>query len=184
MRVGFEFYLQFYFASLYNLRNASFEDTAEYYSVVVSVIWQVLLTVLLLAVIIVLFTFEKKYKEEGIKDSRVRILLEEFQDNKKYLMIDHIIFMLRRILLSFIIIYGWGHGLLQGCIFFTIWAVVLLSKLILRPFRIWILNVQNIVFEFILLFVIGILATFYDTGINIFTIWDWVLNNYWFKFKM
>ena len=160
--MGFEVYLQLYFASLYNLRNASFKDFAEKFSIVVSVIWQVLLNTLLIAVVVVLFTFKKKYKEEEIKDSKVRILLEEFKDNKKHLIIDHIIFMLRRILLSVLIIYGWGHGIYQSLLFLLIWIGVLISKILLRPFKNWILNMQQVIFEFILWVVIGILSTFYD----------------------
>ena len=118
IRIGFEFYLQFYFASLYNLRNFSFKDATEYYSITVSVVWQVLLLVLLLSTTIVLCKFKSKYKQEGLKDSRVRILLEDFKDNNKYLMVDHIIFMIRRILLSHIIVFGWSMGLYQVGVFF------------------------------------------------------------------
>ena len=162
MRVGFESFLQLYFASLYNLKNASFEDFAEYYSVVVSIIWQVLLTALLIAVTIILFTFNKNYDEDQIKDSRVGILLEEFKDNKKHLMIDHILFMLRRILLSALIVFGWEHGLFQGCLFFVVCVGVVISKIILWPFKNWILNLQSIIFEFILWIVIGLFASFYN----------------------
>ena len=162
MRVGFEVYLQFYFASLYNLRNASFEDFAEYFSVIVSIIWQILLVFLLISVFIILFKFKRNYNEEEIKDSRVHILLEEFKDNNKYLIVDHIIFLLRRTFLSILIIFGWGYGLFQGCIFFMICLGVLISKIVLRPFKSSILNVQGVVFEFILWIVIGLLASFYN----------------------
>ena len=162
MRIGFEFYLQFYFASLYNLRNASFEDTAEVYSIIVSIVWQILLLTLLFSVVVVLFKFKKKYREEGIKESRVRILLEDFKDNKKIVMLDHVIFMLRRIFLSYLIIFGWGYGLTQAIIFLVVCILVLISKLILRPYKSSILNVQSIAFEFILCAVLWILCTFWD----------------------
>ena len=92
----------------------------------------------------------------------MRIFLEEFQDNKKYLMIDHIIFMIRRILLSILIIFVWGNGLIQVCIFIIICALVLISKFIFRPFKSLILNIQSFIFEFILLVILWFFASFSD----------------------
>ena len=129
---------------------------------IVSIIWQILLAFLLFSVFIILFKFKRNYNEEEIKDSRVFILLEEFKDNNKYLIIDHIIFLLRRSFLSILIIFGWGYGLFQGCIFFVVCVGVLISKIVLRPFKNSILNVQGVVFEFILWIVIGLLASFYN----------------------
>lgn len=194
IRIGFEFYLQFYFASLYNLRNFSFKDATEYYSITVSVVWQVLLLVLLLSTTIILCKFKSKYKQEGLKDSRVRILLEDFKDNNKYLMVDHIIFMIRRILLSHIIVFGWSMGLYQVGVFFWVCLFVLASKLFLRPYNSVMLNLQNILFEIILLFVISIFGYFYksatelsDTGtpkllgiVWFWLIWSLMIINYCF----
>ena len=128
-------------------------------------IWQIILTILLISIFIILFKFNKNYKEKEIKNSRVFILLEEFKDNNKYLMVDHIIFLLRRSFLSILIIFGWGYGLFQGCIFFVICVGVLISKVVLRPFKNSILNVQGVVFESILWIVIGLLASFYNTAL-------------------
>ena len=177
-RVGFELYLQLYFASLYNLKNSSFEDIAEQFSFVVSIIWQVLVISFLIITIVILFRFKSKYTAEGIKESKVRIFLEEFQDNKKYLMIDHIIFMIRRILLSILIIFAWGNGLIQVCIFIIICALVLVSKLVFRPFKSLILNIQSFIFEIILLVILWFFASFNDTIINIVNKIDcaWYLN--------
>ena len=160
-RIGFEFYLQFYFASLYNLRNIRFKDVTDYYSIAVSMVWQLLPLVLLISTMIILGKFKKKYTQDWIKESRSRILLEDFKDNKKYLMVDHILFMIRRILLSFLIVFGWQNGIIQVCTFFLICLGVLILKLFMRPYNSPLLNIQNISFEIILLAVIGIFGSFY-----------------------
>ena len=192
IRIGFEFYLQFYFTSLYNLRNIKFKDVTDYYSIAVSVVWQLLPLVLLISTMIVLCKFKKKYKQEGIKDSRVRILLEDFKDNRKYLMVDHILFMIRRIFLSFLIVFGWQNGAIQVCVFFLICLGVLLWKLLMRPYKSVLLNIQNILFEFILLWVIGIFGSFYKRSTELsnsgiprllgiiwfWLIWSWIIINY------
>ena len=159
-RFGFEFYLQLFFASAYNLYVYNDNDAAEKYSVFISVLWIILLMSILLTSILYLIIFRKNYTQEGIKNSRLRILLEDFKDNKKHLILDHIAFMIRRILLSFLIIFGWSHGFIQDIAFICICLVVVIMKICMRPFRYILLNIQDFIFEFVLLMVIGIFITF------------------------
>jgi len=65
-------------------------------------------------------------------------------------MIDHFIFLLRRLLLILLLIFRWKKGLQQTIILFSFWLLVLAWKLIVRPFRKVILNIQDALFEMFL----------------------------------
>ena len=160
IRFGFEFFLQLFFACCYNLYVFNNVDIAEKISTSISIIWLIILIILMVVVVSFMVSFRSNYTSEGIKKSRLRILLENYKENKKYLIVDHIAFILRRVFLSFLIIFGWGHGLVQDLIFIGICLAVLGMKLLLRPFRYILLNIQEAIFEIVLLIVLAIFASF------------------------
>jgi hypothetical protein len=75
-------------------------------------------------------------------------------------MLDHLIFLIRRIILIFILIFGWGNGFYQASAFLLVCLFTLAFKLILRPYKETISNVQDVLFEMILWTVLVFFITF------------------------
>jgi hypothetical protein len=161
-RTSFESFIDIGFASVYNTYNIRWESSLDYYSNAVAFVWIVIFVIEMISILIIYLKFNEHYSEESIKDSKVIILLENFKDGKKLCMLDHFIFFIRRGILIFILIFAWGNGLIQAYLFLVTCASVLAFKVIVRPFKNAILNVQDILFEIILSMVILLFATFKD----------------------
>jgi len=119
-RVGFELYLPLFFASVYNLKNMKWDSGIDTYSNTVAFVWIILLIVMPLSVIFVCHYFPNKYSEDTVENSKFMVLLQDFKDNKKHLMFEHFIFMLRRIGLTLIVVFRWKHGLQQTIMFLVL----------------------------------------------------------------
>lgn len=160
IRTSFESFLDIGFASAYNTYNIRWENEIDVYSNIVAFVWIALFAFELCSILIIYFNFDKHYSEETIKTSRIKVLLESFKNDRKICILDHFIFLVRRILLILILIFWWNHGFYQAWLFLLVWVLVLASKLILRPYNAPILNVQDILFEAILWTVLVLFITF------------------------
>jgi len=89
------------------------EHDVDYYSNIVAFIWIFISVMIPLLILIVLWNYPKQYTEESLEKARFKVLLEDFKDDKKVNMIDHFIFILRRIGLTLIVVFRWNHGLQQ-----------------------------------------------------------------------
>jgi hypothetical protein len=103
------------------------------------------------------------FRPEHIENSRFRILMEGFRFDKKICVFDHSVFMIRRAILVFILVFGWNHGLLQAILFLVACFAVLVWKLTLRPYEETLFNIQDILFEGILCSMIVCFIAFKDS---------------------
>ena len=92
--------------------------------------------------------------------NRLKMLMEDFKPDKRYLMLDHFIFMLRRAVLISVIVFGWNHGFMQVSIFSIACIGVLVWKIVARPFESVLLNIQDIIFELFISVIIVIFISF------------------------
>ena len=73
--------------------------------------------------------------------------LKTFKTDKKVYMLDHFIFLVRRLILVLVLIFKWRKGQQQTLCIFISWVIVLIWKLIIRPFKLAIMNIQDALFE-------------------------------------
>ena len=161
-RIGLEVFMDILFAAVYNLRNMSYSTSLEIYSLVVACIWLTIFWVMVVTFIGAFVCMPRKYTQESIKKHRFRVLLEDLKENKKVCMLEHLLFMLRRAVLVWALVFLWGNGLLQIIIFMIASAVVIAFKLIVRPYEKPMLNLLDVLFEMILFVLCSIFVTFHD----------------------
>lgn len=159
-RVAFELFLPIFFACLYNADNLIWDSNIDIYANSVVFVWLFLFGIMTLTIIIVYFTHPKKYSEQSIQKTKFEVFLADWKDNHKISILDHFVFILRRVALSAIVIYKWNHGMTQTILFLSVWIMVLLWKIFIRSFRHWILIFQDILFEFYLWTIIAIYLKF------------------------
>ena len=156
-RVVFEVFLDLLFASAYNTYNMSWNHKLDYYSNIVSFIWLFLL--LSAWAVTLVFYFWVKARQMN-KSSKMKILFEDFKEGNKSVILDSFVFFMRRAALVAILIFGHNHGFIQALLFLIVWVGVLVFKVVVRPFEKSLLNFQDIVFELILIAILGIFITF------------------------
>lgn len=169
IRIIIEAFLDLFFAAVYNTETMTWNNTMDYYSNFVGFMWLILLAAFTAMLCIVIIKFPKKYNQQSIRNSRFRVLAEEFKNNNKLTMLDYITFLFRRAFLCLLIIYAWTHGFLQSMVFFGACLLLIISKLILRPYRHTIMNIQDIIFETLILAICAIFATFTDPEMELTT---------------
>ena len=105
-----------------------------------------------------------EYDSDTNSNGRMGIFTEGFKSNKRVCVLEHMMFIVRRSLLVFILVFGWNNGLFQAYFFLVSCFVTLVFKLVVRPYSQAILNVQDIIFELILIAIISILLSFSSEG--------------------
>ncbi|CAI2359932.1 unnamed protein product [Moneuplotes crassus] len=146
-RIAFELFLDICFASLYNIYNLQWVNYIDYYSNIVSFIWIFLFSLILLSIPFLYCWIPKNYDKEN---GRFKVFFEDFKHSHKVYMLDHFIFLLRRLSLILVLIMRWNHGIQQIGIFLIACVIVVLWKIIARPFKSAILNFQDSLFEIFL----------------------------------
>lgn len=160
IRTTFEVYLEVFFAAVLNLNDRGLANSTQVYSAVVAVLWFVLLNVVLLVVAGAWCWFPKDYTQESVSGSRLAVLLRDFKDGKRACLLEHVLFILRRQLLVYLIVFGWQHGLLQIISFVIVSVITLLAKIWVRPYKSVLIGAQDIVFEALLCTVLVISIAF------------------------
>ena len=176
MRVLFEGYLVLFFAALYNTYSMTFDNATDYYANFVGFFWILILVALL--VFVACFMASK----QAWATDKFDMLTKEFKVGKRVLILDHIMFMARRILLSLIIVFGWNHGLIQTSIYiyfliclnnssiFLLWTIwIAITKALMRPYKNVILNIQDMLMEAITVMILSIFLWFCDPNDNFST---------------
>ena len=158
IRTEFECYLCLFFAAMYNTYNMTFNNATDYYANFVGFAWIVILMSLFVLVIIVMLN----WKPIQLMTNKLTILSKDFKEGKQIWHLVHLMFMLRRIFLCFLIIFGYQQGLTQCLIFLSICISVIIVKVILRPYKFVLQNIHDLIMEFILLSILAIFITFYD----------------------
>jgi hypothetical protein len=156
-RMFYEAFLDILFASVYNIYNIKWEEGGlDIYSNVVALFCIFIFTTMFL-VVPVYYYFNRSSTKPLV---RLKMLMEDYKPEKRYLMMDHFIFMLRRAILISVIVFGWNHGFVQVSIFSISCIGVLVWKIIARPFESTLLNIQEIIFEFFISVIIVIFISF------------------------
>ncbi|CAI2371060.1 unnamed protein product [Moneuplotes crassus] len=146
-RIAFELFLDIFFASLYSIYNIRWDNYIDYYSNAVSFIWIIIFSSVMISIPLVYCWLPKNYDKDS---GRFKVLFEDFKHSNKVYMLDHFIFLWRRLALILVLIMRWNHGIQQISIFLFACAIVVLWKIIARPFNSAILNFQDIIFEIFL----------------------------------
>ena len=179
IRVEFEWFLWLFFAALYNTYSMTFDNATDYYANIVGFIWLILLSFLLVLVIVIMLNHNPNISI--IK--RFSILFKDFKEEKKIWYLVHVMFMLRRMFLSFLIVFGYQHGLIQWVIFLIIWILVVVLKTIIRPYKDILSNIHDLIMEIVLLCLVIIFTTFYDKATE-FADHGWAQVIGWIWFSM
>ncbi|CAI2372733.1 unnamed protein product [Moneuplotes crassus] len=158
LRVTFEVYLPLSFASIYNLYDMRLESNLDYSSQALSAFF-LLIFLIVPIIILVIFCCCKVTRYQKLKGS-FNIFFKDLKMNRKLVMMDHFLFIIRRLALSLLLIFRWKFGFQQVCIFIAICLLVLLWKIIIRPFQSKLLNFQDILFELFLLTIIILYLNF------------------------
>ena len=90
---------------------------------------------------------------------RINTLTKDMRLNK-WSMYEHIIFMVRRLLLVLLVIFCGSSAIAQITIFSFWWLLVIAFKLAVRPFKRTTTNIQDIVSEFLILSVVLLFLRF------------------------
>ena len=146
-----------FFSALYNIVNIKWENSVDVYSNIVAFVWGFLLTGIFISIPLVYWCWSKKLNSDNGKLSG---LFEDYKAGKKVYMLDHFIFLCRRLILACVLIFGWNHGLIQTITFLLTWLCVCVWKVIMKPFDRTILNVQEWLFEFSLIIIVSIFLRF------------------------
>lgn len=162
IRVCFEIYLDVFFGACYNIYNIRIKNGLDVYSIIVSIIWLILLFALLGYIIYVIVKADPDNLKDSILKYRAKVLLEEMKEDNKYNMLEHVFFILQRMILILLVIFLWGHGLAQVFIFGMTWVFRMIFKIYKRPYLRISKNIQEIWYEVWLLVISFIFMAFYD----------------------
>ena len=113
IRTLLEVFIDVFFASLYNTVTMTWNNSMNIYSNVVGFCWIVIFTLFIIVICIAIIKFPSEYDEKVVESHKFGTLAEDLKESKKICMVDTLIFLLRRIIISFIIIFGWNHGFIQ-----------------------------------------------------------------------
>ncbi|CAI2384272.1 unnamed protein product [Moneuplotes crassus] len=158
LRVIFEVYLPLSFASIYNTYDMKLENYIDYFSHAVSIFF-IIIFVLVLAIIPIILWCRKVSKTQQ-ESGRIRILFKDLKNDKKIVVLDNFFLLLRKLSLSLLLIFGWNHGIVQISIMITIGFLIVLWKIIVRPYQSKLLNFQDILFESLLLSILVLYLNF------------------------
>ncbi|CAI2382438.1 unnamed protein product [Moneuplotes crassus] len=154
-----ELFIDLCFITLYHLKNIRWENWLDYYGNSVAFVW----TLIILSVIMFLpfyyVLFPKIYSAESIAKFRLKVLINDYKENRKICMCNSILFIFRRAVMVWIVILGWNNGWKQVILFSLICFILIVFKIIVKPYKNTILNLQDILFEFIIL---GLSLTFME----------------------
>ena len=162
LRFGFEIFLPILFACVYNLYNMENKEKENVYSTTVCFIWLFLLVWMKIIVFYFYFKHKKNYSEEVESQKRLGILVKDMKDNYKISILEHLMFMIRRIILSLLLVFRQNYGKQQLFIFFPCCLLVLMWKILIRPFKQTKINFWDITNEVILWVILGIFFNFKD----------------------
>ncbi|CAI2364171.1 unnamed protein product [Moneuplotes crassus] len=164
-----ELFLDLCFISICHIMNIRWESWLDYYGNSVAFLWCSIITLVIITLPFYYCTFPRKYTAKSIRKFRFKVLMEDFKDNKKICMHESFLFLCRRLALVILTAFGWNHGLLQISIFIAICGILIIFKIIVRPYKSAILNFQDIIFEFILMGISLIFITFTSESTELVT---------------
>ncbi|CAI2381355.1 unnamed protein product [Moneuplotes crassus] len=144
IRIIFEVFLDVCFASIYNIYDLQWQTYLDYYSNIVALFWLFIFAITLLSLPIIYFCTPSNRPKVH---PRVKVLFEDFKPSSRFYMLDHVVFMLRRLLFVGTIIFGWNHGILQASILSVSSVGVLTWKIVVRPYKRAVVNFQEALFE-------------------------------------
>ena len=174
IRVGFEAFIDVLFASVFNLKYMTFKNSTDVYSGIVAIIWLVLMSILYWLVFIVFLVTRPGYSDEKAEHSRYGVLLKDLKSSstgsyisncyflKKFnlCLFDNVIFLSRRILIIFVVLFISDNGLLQLSIVIASCIFIVTMKLLVRPYQVVTKNIQDVMSEFVLIWIAWIFTKF------------------------
>ena len=163
LRFFFEISLPILFAWIYNLANAKWDNGIYLYSSIISCIWAILFLLLIILIIFKYNLHSNQYLEEVEGKKKLGIFVKDFKDNYKISILDHLVFILRRIIFWLLLVFAQNHGLVQLIIMTCLCSGVLIWKIIIRPYKCMRTNFFNVIFEMFLWTILVIFFQFKDS---------------------
>ena len=149
IRIGFEIYIELLFCSSFNIFNISFDNSYDTTSSVVASIWLTLIVIFTVTIVTIIIFANKEVDDEYIKKSKIKVIYENLKKNKSS-MASHLVFIIWRILLVIIALSLHNKGVLQIALFTIVIISMLAFKIIFKPLRTKLMNVQDIIGDFLI----------------------------------
>ena len=149
IRIGFEIYIELLFCSSFNIYNISFKNSYDTTSSVVASIWFTLIVIFTVTIVTIIIFANKEVDDEYIKKSKIKVIYENLKKSKSS-MTSHLVFIIWRVLLVIIVLSLHNKGVLQIALFTIVIISMLAFKIIFKPLRTKLMNVQDIIGDFLI----------------------------------
>ena len=194
IRFGLEVFIDIVFSAVFNLKSMTFKNSTDDYSDIVAIIWLVLMSILYLVVILVFLVARPGYSDEKVNHSRYGVLLKDLKSNstgncitnchflKKFnlCLFDGVLFLSRRIVIVFVVLFVSGSGLLQLSIVLACCILIVTMKLLVRPYQAVTKNIQDVMSEFVLIWIVWIFSKFNSESSKFATAGsNWIFGKIW-----
>lgn len=145
IRIGIEIYIDCLFSSLFNLINLGYTNGVDIYSSIVAICW--MFVVLLFTLFLLYFAvFAKKITDKvQMKKSKIRVLYNHLNLNKKWSTMIHAVFVMLRVSLVSLALLFQGNGFAQLVSFSFVMVWVLIFKFTIRPYDEAFKNLQDLI---------------------------------------
>jgi hypothetical protein len=150
LRTGMEVYVELLLWSLLNLKQVSMDNPTDKNSTTLAYICLAMWVVFAIVVFCIWLVGYKYLKDPQQYNNKVGTLTEGLK-TKKWSMLEHLFFLVRRTVLVILVVFGESVNTLQLWIFAALWIIVLAFEILVQPFQHKSLNVQNIITEGLLL---------------------------------
>ena len=178
IRFGLEAFIDLLFAAVLNIKTVTFNNATNIYSSVDAFIWLLLMFSLFWFVAAVPFIVKKDCNEDKVNKSRYSILLKDFKASSSQVwllnhlflkkinlcLLENIMFLLRRVFIVFIVLFVNSNGILQISIILVLFLFIMIIKILIKPYKEFTKNVQDIASEATLICMVSIFATFYTSS--------------------
>ena len=178
IRLGIETFLESWILSLLSIRYTKLNSFSQFTSFGMSIFFFVLyFGFQIWTFFYIRKNMERILKEGGEGFPSVSVLIEEYRPSKWSAHFNSIFFA-RRLIYAIIIVFAYEYPLIQTIIFLTVWFLVFLYQVIVRPYKLKLLNIFMILNE---LTIVVLCCTFFlfinpisDSYKNNVLGWMWV----------
>ena len=141
IRLGIEVFLEWWVLTLLDIRYCKVDVASQIISFSLAIVFFIGCLYLLFYTAIFLKRNYRKMNEEGLEEtaSEVIVLFEEYKMKKSAISFN-IIFFIRRLLYAMTIIFGYKYNMPQAIAFLILMASVFLYTVIVRPYKMSIIN--------------------------------------------
>ena len=153
IRTCMEIYIDVFFSCVYNIYEMTNRNWVDMYSNVVSIFWLAICLIFFCFITWVALYGKRNFEKPEKWQKMFSTLLSDVKKSSAALL-EHVFYLVRRISLVLLVIFGQGNGILQLSLYLAVSILFIVYKVVVRPYKLTANMVHDIVSELILVAIV------------------------------